>query len=77
MVRKPNSTGTSTCKREGGDKSMASFSCKNLGMDCSFEATGTTESELMKKFAEHAEPAHDMNVLSADIIYKFQKAIKK
>jgi len=31
----------------------------------------------MKKFAEHAEPAHDMNVLSADIIYKFQKAIKK
>ena len=31
----------------------------------------------MKKFVEHAEPAHDMNVLPADIIYKFQKAIKK
>jgi predicted small metal-binding protein len=77
MIRRLKSTGTTTCKGKGGDKSMASFSCKNLGMDCSFEATGTTESELMKKFAEHAEPAHDMNVLPADIIYKFQKAIKK
>ena len=56
---------------------MASFSCKNLGMDCSFEATGTSDSEIMKKFVEHAEPAHNMNVLTADIIYKVQKAIKK
>jgi predicted small metal-binding protein len=56
---------------------MASFSCKNLGMDCSFEVTGTSDSEIMKKFAEHAEPAHNMNVLTADIIYKVQNAIKK
>jgi predicted small metal-binding protein len=77
MIRRSKSTGISTCKGDGGDKSMASFSCKNLGMDCSFEATGTTENELLKKFAEHAAPAHNMSVLPADIIYKFQKSIKK
>ena len=56
---------------------MLSFTCRDLGMDCSFKATGTTEGELMKKFVEHAEHTHNMKVLNADIIYKVQKAIKK
>jgi predicted small metal-binding protein len=56
---------------------VASFSCKDLGMDCSFEATGTTERELMRQFIDHAEPAHNLNVLTADVIYQIQKAIKK
>jgi len=56
---------------------MLSFTCRDLGMDCSFKATGTTEGELMKKFVEHAEHTHNMKVLNAEIIYKVQKAIKK
>ncbi len=56
---------------------MASFSCKDLGMDCSFEAAGTTERELMRKFIDHAEPAHNLKVIPADIIYRLQNAIKK
>ncbi len=56
---------------------MPSVSCKDVGLDCSFEAHGTTNQELMRKFIDHAEPAHDMHYLSADIIYRVQKAIKK
>jgi predicted small metal-binding protein len=50
--------------------------CKDLGMDCSFEATGTTNTEVMRKFIDHAESAHNMDVLTADVIYRVQKAIK-
>jgi predicted small metal-binding protein len=56
---------------------MVSLMCKDVGMDCSFEATGTTEREIMRQFIDHAESAHKMVVLPADIIYRVQKSIKK
>jgi len=56
---------------------MPSFMCKDIGIDCPFEAYGTTNHELMRKFIDHAEPAHKMHVLSADLIFKVQHAIKK
>jgi predicted small metal-binding protein len=46
-------------------------------MDCPFEAEGTTNHELMRKFIDHAESAHKMQVLPADIIFKVQKAMRK
>ena len=57
--------------------SMPSVTCKDIGMDCPFEAKGTTNHELMRKFIDHAEAAHKMQVLPADVIFKVQKAIKK
>jgi predicted small metal-binding protein len=56
---------------------MAFCICKDLGIDCSFEATGTTDNEVMRKFIDHAESSHNMNLLTADVIYRVQKAIKK
>ena len=56
---------------------MPSFMCKDIGIDCPFEAHATTYHELMRKFIDHAEPAHKMHVLSADVIFKVQNAIKK
>jgi predicted small metal-binding protein len=56
---------------------MASLSCKDIGIDCPFEAQGITDHELMRKFIEHADPVHNMQVLSADVIFKVQNAIKK
>ena len=56
---------------------VMSFRCKDIGMDCSFEAQGSTAHELMRKFIDHAEPAHNMQVLSADIIFNVHKAIIK
>jgi predicted small metal-binding protein len=52
-----------------------SFRCRDIGMDCSFEAQGSTASELMRKFIDHAESAHTMQVLSADVILNVNKAI--
>ena len=46
-------------------------------MDCSFETTGTTDSEIVKKFIDHAQSAHNMQVLTAEVLLKVQKALKK
>lgn len=54
-----------------------SFCCRSIGMKCSFEADGATTQELMKKFIDHAETSHNMQVLTADVIFQVQKAIKK
>ena len=56
---------------------MVSCTCRDLGIDCSYETTGITEREIMKKFCEHFESAHKMHVLTADVIFKIQKGIKK
>jgi len=55
---------------------MASFTCRDIGIDCPFEAQATTDPELMRKFIDHAESDHKMQFLSADVIYKVQNAIK-
>jgi predicted small metal-binding protein len=41
---------------------MPSFKCKNVGMDCPFEATAPNEWELEKKIAEHARSVHHMEL---------------
>ena len=56
---------------------MAFCICKDLGIDCSYEAIGNTDNEVMRKFIDHAESAHNMNLLTADVIYRVQKVIKK
>jgi predicted small metal-binding protein len=54
-----------------------SFSCRDIGIDCSFEVKGTKEHKLMKKFIDHAESSHNMAVLPPELILKFKNAIRK
>ena len=56
---------------------MGTLHCKDLGFDCSFMAKGTTEIEIMRRLIEHLESAHKVSVLSADVLYRAQKAIKR
>ena len=56
---------------------MPSFMCKDVGMDCKFEAKAKTEDELMKKIAEHASKVHNMKTIPPDVMDKVKKAIKK
>ena len=56
---------------------MASFTCRDIGIDCPFEAHAITDQELMRKFIDHAESDHKMQVLSADVILRIQNAIKR
>ena len=57
------------------EASAMSLRCRDIRMDCSFEAQGSTAPELMRKFIYQAKPAHNMQVLSADIIFKVHNAI--
>jgi predicted small metal-binding protein len=59
------------------DSHKAVYLCRDLGMDCSFEATGATHTEVMRKFIDHARSAHHMDVLSADVLYRVHKAMHK
>ena len=56
---------------------MVSFTCRDLGIDCSFETVGTTDSEIMKKCRDHFESAHNMHVFTADVIFRVKNVIKK
>jgi len=46
-------------------------------MDCSFQSTETTANKIMREFIDHAASAHKMEVLSAEVILKVQRSIKK
>jgi predicted small metal-binding protein len=46
-------------------------------MDYKFQTTAPTEAELMKKIAEHAQSAHKIEMIPADLMGKIKKAIKK
>jgi predicted small metal-binding protein len=56
---------------------MVSINCKDIGFDCSFVATGATEKDAIRQFIEHADSAHTITVLSADVLYRLKRGIKK
>jgi predicted small metal-binding protein len=56
---------------------MPSFKCRDIGMDCDFETTAATETELMKNIATHALTAHKMISIPPDILAKIKAAIGK
>jgi predicted small metal-binding protein len=51
--------------------------CREVGVDCDFEARGETEQEVLHKCAEHAKSAHGMNELSADLAAKVKASIRE
>jgi predicted small metal-binding protein len=56
---------------------LASVKCRDLAMDCSFEAKGTTEREIIRQLLEHMESEPSIPVLTADALYRLKKGIKK
>jgi predicted small metal-binding protein len=50
--------------------------CKDVGMDCDFEARAETEEELLKQAAEHAAAVHDMQEIPEDVLAKVRAAIR-
>ena len=50
--------------------------CRDVGVDCDFVATGETEQEILQQCAEHARTAHGMTELSPDLATKVRGAIK-
>lgn len=52
------------------------FLCKDVGMDCPYEAHAETEEELMQKIAEHGKTAHGITEISPELMEKVKQAIK-
>jgi predicted small metal-binding protein len=49
--------------------------CGDLNPGCKFEARGNSEDEVLKKAAEHAKTAHNMNNIPPDVLSKARSAI--
>ena len=51
--------------------------CREVGVDCDFEARGETEQEVLDKCAEHGRTAHGMQELSPELVAKVRAAIRE
>jgi predicted small metal-binding protein len=49
--------------------------CREVGVDCDFEARGETEQEVLQKCAEHAKSAHQMDEIPPELASKVRSAI--
>jgi predicted small metal-binding protein len=52
-----------------------SFCCRDIGLDCMYEVTGTTKSDIMREFISHAELSHGMPVLPAELLLRIQETL--
>ena len=50
--------------------------CRDVGVDCDFEARAETTDELMKKLSDHAAKDHGMKEIPAELISKVKAAIR-
>jgi len=49
--------------------------CRDVGIDCDFEVRATTEEEILKKAAEHAQAVHNMKEIPEEVVEKVRAAI--
>jgi predicted small metal-binding protein len=50
--------------------------CRDVGVDCDFEARGQTVQEVLKNCQEHARTAHGMDDIPAELVAKVKAAIR-
>ena len=51
--------------------------CREVGVDCDFEARGETEQEILDKCAEHGRSAHGIQELSPELLVMVLGAIRE
>jgi len=52
------------------------LSCRDVGVDCDFQARGETTAELLLACAQHARDAHGMDAIPPELMGKVQAAIR-
>ena len=50
--------------------------CKDVGINCTFEASGKTVDEVLKKAADHARKEHGVKRVTQDYLKSWKKLIK-
>jgi predicted small metal-binding protein len=53
-----------------------SISCRDVGVDCDFQATGETVEDVMVQCAAHAKSAHGIDDIPPELAAMVQAAIK-
>jgi predicted small metal-binding protein len=51
--------------------------CREVGVDCDFEARGATEEEVLEQCANHGRIAHGMQELTPELVAKVRAAIRE
>jgi predicted small metal-binding protein len=55
---------------------MKTIKCRDVGVDCDFEARGETEQEVLRQCAEHARRDHGMEEIPQEMATKVRGAIR-
>jgi predicted small metal-binding protein len=50
--------------------------CREVGLDCDFEAHGESVDQIMAKTAEHARVVHGMDTIPDEVATKVKAAIR-
>jgi predicted small metal-binding protein len=50
--------------------------CRDVGVDCDFEATGETVEDVLAQAAAHAKSAHGIDAIPPELLVAVQGAIK-
>ena len=50
--------------------------CRDLGMNCDFEARGATEDDVMRQAAAHARQAHQISEMPPELATQVRAAIR-
>ncbi len=53
------------------------FKCKDIGMNCQYEASAKKAEDLIPQIAEHAKTAHNITEINDDLKQKVNAAIKR
>ena len=51
--------------------------CRDIGVDCEFEARGATEVEILQKCSEHGRSAHGIQELTPELLMLVLGAIRE
>jgi len=52
------------------------INCRDAGVDCDFEARGSSVDELMQRCAEHAAREHGMKAFGAELYLSMRRCLK-
>ena len=50
--------------------------CRDVGMDCDFEAHGASEDEVIQQAATHAQRVHGIREITPDLEQRVRAAIR-
>jgi predicted small metal-binding protein len=51
--------------------------CREVGVDCDFEARGETEQEVLQQCLDHARSAHGMSEIPPELMEKVRNSIRE